>query len=155
MARPSRRFTIFDAMEHAGIFEANPANLDSRDIEGNSAYRGPVAFPKMLYHPEGKEHILNPGTTELVAGQYVKVNEQKELDFVVVKDAKEEREYLAKGWHTHPSRAIAARTGEAPPTVSDTREQDLLDQIAKLQADLAASRSEPVAPPPSKPIGLA
>src|SRR5574340_1262403 len=48
MARPSRRFSIYDAMEARGDFESNPANIDSRDSQGRSMYKK-AEYPRMLY----------------------------------------------------------------------------------------------------------
>jgi hypothetical protein len=162
MAKQSRRFSIYDAMEDKGVFEANPANSYARDLEGASAYSGPVKYPMMLYHPSGERRVIVAGQIELINGQYVKVGEQTEVVFEIVHDAATERRLVAEGWHRHPSHAIKASGEVAPVIASPERAEALRKAMAEMQAELemiepaqAPSSSTPVASPKAsaKPIG--
>lgn len=103
------RFTVYDAMENAGWFTSNPANLGSRDKDGRPLYAGPVKFPMMLYHPRGEERVSVPGTMEKTSwGTVEKFGEQWELISREVKSDAELADALAEGWHKHPAHAIRA-----------------------------------------------
>ena len=111
MARGSQRniHTRYHVMEAAGVFDSNPANSYARDEDGNSLYKGPVEFPKMLYHPQGEEKVIVPGELILTpGGREVLVGEQRELVHRIVGDREEEVLALADGWHTTPRAAIIA-----------------------------------------------
>lgn len=136
------QFTIYDMMEQRGVFAANPANPQSMSKTGQALYRGPVAFPKMLYHPEGATRISVPA--EMISTPFgpQRVNEQRELITLLVNDAEEETKALAAGWHTHPARAIAARIeaeggdmSAVPAMSSETRMRDLEAEIERLKAE--------------------
>ncbi len=166
----ANRFTIYDALEANGVFDANPANSFSRDkATGENLYKGPVAYPKMLYHPEGEEKIIVPGeviTTPLGAKM---VGEQKELINRIVTSIAEDEEAQAEGWHDHPAKAIRARVElkiaqgnfneketatllRAIPTMSSsTRIADLEAEIARLQA-LRESEKPKVEVKPQQPL---
>jgi hypothetical protein len=139
----AHRFTVYDVMEAQGVFDDNPANSSSPD------YKGPLEYPRMLYHPEGKERVIQ--RAEIIATPLgpQKVGEIKELISRAVHDAAEEAEWKGKGWHDHPSAAIAASGKEAPPTVAVDRVSGLEAQIELLQKQLAEARKSPVAQPPS------
>lgn len=134
MAVNRNMFTVYDMMDAKGVFDRNPANVGARTEDGQSIYKGPQTYPRMLYHPEGKTRVLNPGTTELVAGQYMVLGRLEEIVHVIVNDMKEEAKYRGEGWHIHPAHAIAAGGGEAPMTSSADRIADLEAQIAALTA---------------------
>lgn len=140
------RFTVFDIMEANGVFEANPANTSS------SQYVGPVEYPKMFYHPTGQTRVVQ--RAEVLATPYgpVKVGEQFEMVTRVAKDQNEANRLVAAGWHDHPSKAIAAGGGSAPPITSPGRIADLEAQLIKLQAQLNAAKA---APPPEPDDDLA
>lgn len=127
-------------MEAQGVFDENPANSSSPD------YRGPLEYPKILYHPEGRTRVTQ--RAEIIATPLgaERVGEIRELITRVANDALEERDLVSKGWHLHPSAAIVAGGGEAPPVVSATREMDLEAQIAILQAQLNMARAAPKQP---------
>ena len=102
-------FTIYDVMEKKGAFSSNPANTSSYDPVTNAGlYRGPVPFPKMLYHPKGESRVTVPA--EVVMGPYgpTRNSEQRELISKIVNDEAELEEALLQGWHQHPADAIAA-----------------------------------------------
>ncbi len=145
------RFTIYDAMEKAGIFDSNPANNYSRDpTDGHSLYTGPVPYPKMLYHPLGEEKVTVPGEILSTAFGPKLVGEQRELIWQIVNNEAEDVAAAAAGWHDHPSKAIRARIeklietsqfSEAetakllksiPTMSSDSRIKDLEAEIARL-----------------------
>lgn len=144
----NKRFTQYDLMDAAGVFAKNPANVDAmQDAEGNSLYKGPVAFPRMMYHPEGLERVTveatmlsGPDGTPILdrAGSPIYRNEQKEVIWEIVQDAEQEAALRAAGWHDHPAKAIAAGGRDAPPMGT----QQVLDakdaEIAELRAQLAA-----------------
>lgn len=138
----AHRFTVYDVMEAQGVFEDNPANSQSPD------FKGPLEYPKMFYHPEGRERITQRAEILATPLGPQKVGELKELVSRLALDATQEAELRSLGWHDHPSKAIAASGREAPPTVSLNREADLEAQIAVLQQQLAATK---VAPKP-KPV---
>ena len=153
MARRANRFTIYDAMEAKGVFEANPANADSRDLDGQSLYQGPVTYPKMLYHPQGLERVTVPAEIIVTPLGPQRVNEQKELIWQIVASLKEEKELLSAGWHDHPSKAIRARllaegkdTSGVPDISSDQKIQDQEQQIRQMQAELADLRAKQLVP---------
>jgi len=136
------RFTIFDVMEAQGVFDDNPANASSAD------YKGPQPYPKMFYHPEGKERIIQ--RAEIIATPLgpERVGELKQIISRVAADADEEAVLRQLGWHDHPAKAMVAAGKEAPPTVSLNREAELEEQIRKLTAELAEAK---VAQKPPRP----
>jgi hypothetical protein len=142
MARNTRanRFTIFDVMESKGVFEDNPNN------SGSSDYKGPTLYPKMFYHPEGRERIVQ--RAEIIATPMgpERVGEQKEIIQRVANDADEEEALRASGWHDHPAKAMKAAGREMPPVVDNNRESELEAQIRLLQAQLAAAKLAPKPP---------
>lgn len=133
----AHRFTVYDVMEAQGVFEDNPANSQSPD------YKGPLEFPKLFYHPEGRERITQRAEILATPLGPQKVGELKELISRTAMDETQERELRELGWHDHPSKAIAASGREAPPTVSTNREVDLEAQIAILQRQLAEAKAAP------------
>ena len=133
------RFTVYDVMEAQGKFDDNPANSTSPD------FKGPLEYPNIMYHPQGKERVIQ--RAEIIATPLgpKRVGELKELISRTVNDPAEELGLSEKGWHHHPSQAIAASGREAPPVVSGAREAELEGQIAALQAQLALTRNAPKA----------
>lgn len=129
-------FTIYDLMEKAGMFRSNPANIDSIDKATRvSLYKGPVQFPKMLYHPKGETRITVPA--EIISTPFgaKMVGEQKELISKIVESAEEEAVLKHLGWHDHPAKAIHAGGGEAPSISSS-------EQIASLESEMAALKKQ-------------
>jgi hypothetical protein len=139
MARGHKTFTIFDVMEAKGVFEDNPANAVSPE------FAGPVPYPKMLYHPEGKfritvqaEMIVTPMGPKLVG-------EQRELIWQLVKDEEEEKKLRAQGWHDHPSKAMAAAGLQAPAESASGKIDALEAELAELRAKLATADKDKAA----------
>ena len=129
------RFTIYDALEKAGYFDVNPANSYARSpTDGSSLYKGPIEYPKMLYHPLGEEKITVQAEVLATPLGPKEVGEQRELIWQIVNTPAEEKAALSEGWHTHPAKAIRARV-EAQ--ISRLAEEDKLDD--KTKAKLLAS----------------
>jgi hypothetical protein len=143
------RFTIYDAMEAKGVFSSNPANADSYDpAEGVSIYSGPVQYPKMLYHPKGKERVLiaaevvvNPTTGEALLdreGKPIMRGEQREIIWELAQSEEEEERLRSAGWHDHPAKAMKAAGKEAPSMGSGEKVKDLEAENRLLREKLAA-----------------
>lgn len=137
--------TVFDRMTAKGLFRQNPANIDSVDpLTGQSAYKGPVQFPKMLYHPKGKTRIIVQAEAVATPFGPTMNNQQSEIINKIVNSEAELANSLADGWHEHPSDAIAAgftkedlEAGlKAPPKGAASRVASLEDEVAKLQKEL-------------------
>lgn len=141
--------TVFDRMAAKGVFRANPANQDSVDANGQSAYQGPVQFPKMVYHPKGASRITVQA--EMVATPFGPTmnNQQKEIINKLVNSKVELDEALKAGWHQHPSDAIAAGLTEEdiaagvrpPPKGAASRITSLEAERDKLAAELAEMKA--------------
>lgn len=144
------RHTIYDIMEAKGMFASNPANPNSRGVDNQPLYVGPVPYPKMFYHPEGLERVLVPGEMLLGPGgapvidwetQRPKlVGEQREIIWQIAKDMVEEERLRADGWHDHPAKALAAAGKPVPAMSSDQRIRELEEQARTLQAQLDVAK---------------
>lgn len=141
--RNNRMHTIYDVLDASGFFAANPANVGSRDPEGRALYKGPIAYPKMLYHPKGETRVVEPERRE-PAGPLgiVTIPARRELIHRVVNSAEEEAQLIALGWHDHPAKAIAAGGGIAPPISSVEHIKNLEDELVRLQAQLAQAGAD-------------
>ena len=135
------RFTIYDVMESQGVFEDNPANACS------PMYKGPQEYPKMFYHPEGKEIITQ--RAEIIATPMgpERVGEIKELIWRGAADADEEAALRELGWHDHPAKAMKAAGKEMPQVAHIGREMELEAQIEALKKQLAEAKAAPKPPP--------
>jgi hypothetical protein len=140
----AHRFTVFDVMEAQGVFDANPANTSSPD------YKGPVQYPKMFYHPEGKTRVTQRAEILSTPIGPQKVGEMTELINRIAHDPDEEAALRNAGWWDHPALAIKAAGGQAPPMVSRDRAKELEDQIEMLTKQLQHTRAATVAPPPKE-----
>ena len=138
--KTNRVYSIYSEMEHKGVFSHNPANMNSFDKEtGQSLYDGPVQFPMMLYHPQGKTEIITPEIK--IAGRNgpeIETPEQRSLISLTVTDATEYNRAREEGWHEHPADAIAA-SGKTPPLkgATDTvnRLENEIDRLKGLLKD--------------------
>lgn len=149
----NRRFTIYDMMEAKGIFAANPANADAMVNEqtGEPLYKGPIPYPKMMYHPLGETRVIvdavpltdTSGNAVLDRnGDPILRDEQREIVWQIVNSLKEERALRKEGWHDHPADAIAA-SGKAAPAKGAQQALDAKDrEIERLQAQLAELSSK-------------
>jgi len=146
-----RRFTIYDMMEAKGVFEANPANPDSRGEDGQALYTGPVPYPKMFYSPTGEERVTTPAEIIVTPLGPKAVGEQRELVHTLANNAQEEADLRAAGWWDHPAKSIAAAGRKAPSMGSDSRIADLESQIAQLQLERNNANAQKLAD--SKPTG--
>lgn len=132
MPRRNKRFTIYDMMEEKGVFEANPANPDSRDVNGMSIYKK-AEFPLMLYHPDGARRVMVPGEIIATPMGPRKVGEQTALINKTVNSEAELEAALAEGWHRSPHDALRAANGEAPLKSQEDTIRELEEKIASLQ----------------------
>jgi hypothetical protein len=133
------RYTVYDIMEAKGVFEENPANSSS------PRYAGPQEYPKMFYHPTGKQRVIQKAEILQTAYGPVKVGEMMELISRTVHTRDDEERARAAGWHDHPAKAIAASGAQAPAMAASGRVAELEHQMLVLQAQLAAARQ--AAPP--------
>lgn len=151
----AQRFTIYDALEAKGFFDSNPANTFARDVStGENIYKGPIEYPKMLYHPKGDEEVIRAGEVVVspLTGPALQ-NEIRGMVHMVVEDQSAEEAALAAGWHLHPAQAIRVRVEERieqnpnmtpaeksrllaaiPQTTSEDRIRMLEREIARLSA---------------------
>lgn len=174
----SRRnqFTIYDAMEARGVFLSNPANVGARDDQNNIIYKGPLPYPKMLYHPEGKEKQVSPEVKIPVPGFGIQIMPATfEMISMIVAGPEEHQKMADQGWHDSPAKALKWKTlhedGATPEEISEhlarmepngtvdevkqglitaakAKDQKLADQEKEI-ADLRAKLAEgaePVAP---------
>ncbi len=143
MARRSNVHTVFHVMEEKGVFERNPANRDSRDqTTGESLYKGPVPYPRMLFHPQGAEKIIVPAEIIITPLGPQRVGEQRQLIYKIVQNEAEEAQLKAAGWHSKARLAVRARMqiegkdmASAPALTKDDQIANLAAQIAALQAE--------------------
>lgn len=127
--------TRYHVMEATGVFDQNPANPTARDDEGLSIYRGPVEFPKMLYHPKGETRVIVPGEVVLSpGGRESLVGQQSELVWQLAKDESEQAALVAAGWHLTPAKAIAAADDPRRPVPPESPSQLLNDKDAEIEA---------------------
>lgn len=143
MAKQLAIHTVYHVMERQGAFESNPANMGSRDqITGESIFKGPVQYPKMLYHPLGEQVEINPGEwVDTPRGPALR-GQMFEIINRVVNNRAEEAALRAEGWHDHPAKAIAAGGGVAPPTGAGDRIAELERKIAEMEAQAAELKAD-------------
>lgn len=129
------RFTVYDVMDSRGVFDENSANSTS------PRYAGPIEFPKMFYHPTGKQRVIQKAEVLSTAFGPVRVGEQFELISRIVHDADEEQRARKAGWHDHPAKAIEASGEKAPPMTAYGQIAELQRQIVSLQTQLNAAQA--------------
>jgi hypothetical protein len=137
------RFTIYDVMEGQGVFDDNKANSYSPH------FKGPVEYPKMFYHPEGRERVTQRAEIISTPMGPERVGELVELVSRTANDPDEEAALRSLGWHDHPAKAMKAAGKEMPQTVAQGREADLEAQIEALKKQLADAREAPKPAPNS------
>lgn len=135
------RFTVFDVMEAKGLFDENPANSSS------PRYQGPVEFPKMYYHPQGKMRVVQKAEMLNTPLGPQKVGELFELIARIAKDQTEADRLERAGWHDHPAKSIQASGQQAPPMTAHGRIADLERQVMILQNQIAQAKMAPPPPP--------
>lgn len=134
------RFTVYDVMEAKGLFDQNSANSSSPQ------YQGPVEYPKMYYHPTGKQRVIQKAELLSTPLGPQKVGEQFELISRTAKDQAEADRLERAGWHDHPAKAIAASGEKPPPMTAHGRIADLERQIKIMENQLIQARMAPPAP---------
>lgn len=144
----AQRFTVYDVMEAKGVFKKNSANIGAQNEQGMATYTGPVQYPKMLFHPEGKERIIQQGEIINTPMGPQRIMQQREIIHQIVNSREEEDRLVAQGWHTHPANAIRASGKDAPPTGADQMIAELQRKIAELQASQAALLASQAKPEP-------
>ena len=155
--RRIKRHTIYDAMEAAGIFDANPANLFSVRPDGSQLYEGPVPFPCVVYAPV--EDIIVNGSWEDTPRGPKFLNEQKAIRHKVVNSKQAFEEAISSGWFDHPAKALKAIIEKnRAEGIEDTRTVPVISvqetissyekQIEELEAKLAkAEELHAISPP--------
>jgi hypothetical protein len=128
------RFTVYDVMQSRGVFDDNEANVIS------PAYKGPVPWPRVYYHPKGEERILVPADTRVTPWGPERLMEQREIIWRKANNQEEADKLIAEGWHDHPAKAIVAGGGVPPPMGSAGRITDLEQKIRDMERELAAAR---------------
>ena len=140
-----QRYSVYDHMERKGVFRVNPANVDSRDSEGKTLYKGPQPYPKMFYHPEGEEKTLVPEHVEIDRGREMVIPAKYELIAEIAESPEAERTLRAAGWYDHPSKAIEAANKRLKAEGKKLKAVPLrgLDQVAQgLQGEVDAQAAE-------------
>lgn len=115
-------------------------------------------YPKVMYHPEGKTKVTEPGIIVRDAqgvarigpdGTPMMVGQRVEIETIIVDNAEEEKIAKTNGWHANPETAKAfaeaKRTGEPvqmPTLARPTREQELERELAEAKAQLAQLTAE-------------
>lgn len=132
----NHRFTIYDAMEAKGVFAQNSANIDSRDQEGLSAYKGPVEYPKMMYHPRGEERIITPSRVEPSPVGPQIIPAVREIIWQTVESKEQEDKLRGDGWHDHPAYAVEASGKPRPAMGSSQRVKDLEGELKAKEQEL-------------------
>ena len=125
----AQRFTVYDAMEAKGLFEANPANQSSSEYKRQD-------FPKMLYSPTGEMKVIVPAELITTPLGPKFVGEQREL-YLFEERAGEEAPYerllgdamaaLDHAIALHPDHVVAL-----------LHRGQLLYQLKRFEASLAA-----------------
>lgn len=144
MARKTQ-FTIFDKMEQDGAFDHNPANVFARDHDGTPIYQGPIEYPKMFYHPEGKEEITRPADEIMTPFGPKRVGEQRQLIAKIARNREEELEFLRLGWHSKPRDAVAVRLtaeGRADEIPTENPYETEVDKLRKELERLSVKNAE-------------
>jgi hypothetical protein len=125
-------------MDQSGVFERNRANPGAKDETGVLLYAGPVEYPKMMYHPEGKSRVLVPEAEYSTPFGPKKVAAQTEVIWELANSPEEEERLRKEGWHDTPAKAIVAGGGVAPPMGPVEQVRDLKTENEQLKRQLLA-----------------
>lgn len=141
-----KRFSVYDLMDAKGVFKSNPANAGATTQHGVPIYRGPVKYPRMMYHPTGEEQVVVPEKRDTNAFGHVTITPAvKEVKYILIYSAEEERQVVEAGWHFHPAAAIEAANDPkrpVPPRSSVARVVDLEDELARKTQELEEARAQ-------------
>ena len=139
-------YSVYHRMAEEGVFDENPANPSAVNPDGISIYKGPVEYPKMLFHPKGEYHVINQGIAATDPrtnmpikdenGKPIRLGEVRDMINRVVNTPEEEAALIAEGWHRTPGDALRC----APPgsTPYKAPEMTPLEKAQKEIADLKA-----------------
>ena len=154
MARKATVYSVYHRMDEKGIFETNPANADAKDINGLSLYKGPVEFPKMLYHPEGKLRVVNEGIVQTDPrtnmplrdehNNVIRTGRVEEVINVLIETAEQEADFLAQGWHRTPAEALRKASHPGFKAPEKTALELAMEEIAQLKALVASTTAAQV-----------
>lgn len=144
MAGRNNRFTVYDAMEAKGFFDSNPANASSRDHNGLSLYKGPIEYPKMMYHPEGKERITKQAEAISTPFGPKLVGEERRLITSVANDKEEEKKLRAEGWHYKPRDAMlkAAEIAGVELDIPESQHESEIDKLKRQIEELQIKNTD-------------
>ena len=148
----SKVFSRYHVLEAMGYYASNPANANAVDDDGNSIYKGPIEYPKMLFHPEGKIRVVNVGTMEKMPdGTFKEHGRIEEIEWQSVENAEQEAELRAQGWHDSPVKAIRAAPTTSKIPAPKLTQTEVMEQMAKRIAELEAEKAASAAPQPKAP----
>jgi len=156
-------YSVYHAMEDRGVFEMNPANAQSVDKDGLSLYKGPVSYPRMLFHPRGELEVVFQGVLVVdpqrggapildSSGNPRYTGTQVGVKWKIVNSAEEEAELLALGWHKSEAAARRLNPETSATAPAKTREEILKERIAELEAKFAEQERTVVAKKPEHQI---
>ena len=139
-------FTIYHVLDAKGVFDSNPANAQAVNEDGISIYKGPVPFPKMVYHPKGERVLVVHGTAmvsrdgEPLRDKDGEIRRTGDVWGIVNKIVQSEEEYRiaqAEGWHDSEAQAMRVNTTLARQAPPKTLVEQQAEEIARLRAELA------------------
>jgi hypothetical protein len=156
-------YSIYHSMEDRGLFETNKANAQAVSNDGLSIYDGPVAYPKMLYHPKGEMHCITQGILVTDRDSRPVFDETGKPKYagavwgvknIIVESEAQEAEMVSQGWHFTEAQALRANPEtnmRAPPK---TQHELQMERITELEKRLAESEAK-VVKQPTPPSGKA
>src|SRR5262249_43191656 len=107
-------------------------------VDGSSLYKGPVEYPKMMYHPLGETRIVVPAEVLQTPLGPKLVGEQREMLHKTVGNEAEEAALVAEGWHDHPAKSVKAKVMaeiKANPKISEKDKARLLASIPQISSE--------------------
>ena len=158
--RMNRVYSVYHAMEDKGVFENNRANASAVNNDGLSTYEGPVAYPKMLYHPKGELYCITQGILVTDRDSRPVFDEAGKPKFagavwgvknIIVESEEQEAEMVGKGWHFTEAQALRANPEtlhKAPPKSHAELQAERIAELEK-QLNEANARGKLVTSTPS------
>lgn len=142
----SNIFTIYHVMDKRGDFDSNPANAQAVNVDGVSIYKGPVEYPKMVFHPKGEREIMSMGTVVVEEGKIVRDpatgQPQRTGDIwgtknKIAADETQYQEFKALGWHDTEAEALRMNPSSPVKAPPKTLIEQQAEELATLRAKLA------------------